>query len=192
MSSELNEKNLIEQAKHGDKTAIGILYEQNVDKIFRYIAYRVPQDDAEDLTADVFMQMVKSIPDFTYTGAPFEAWLYRIAATTVADYHRKRGRTHSEALGDYMPDDNPLPEETLLAHQEQDHLRAAIAQLGADDQQILILRFVERKGHEEVAEIMGKTSTAVRVAQHRALKRLAKLLNVDEKERHYLRGFIDE
>lgn len=192
MSSELSERQLIERAKKGDKTAIGILYQQNVDKIFRYIAYRVPQQDAEDLTADVFTQMVKGISDFTYTGAPLEAWLYRIASTRIADYHRKKSRNKSEAIDDYLADKKPLPEENLLASQEQDRVREALTELSADDQQLLILRFVERKSHDDVAEIIGKSATAVRVAQHRALKRLAKLLNVRGKERHYLRGLIDE
>ncbi|MGJ3237966.1 MAG: sigma-70 family RNA polymerase sigma factor [Anaerolineae bacterium] len=188
MADPTNEEQLIERAKLGDKIAISTLYENHVDQIYRYIAYRVPETDAEDLTAEVFVRMVESLPRFTYTGAPFEAWLYRIAAARVADYYRKRNRQPQNELDETMSDDTPLPEEKLLAQQEQGQLRAALRLLSDEDQHILILRFVERKSHEEVAEIMGKNSAAIRTAQHRALKKLATHLNADGKERHYLRG----
>jgi len=188
MAEPYNEEQVIERAKLGDKTAISTLYEKHVDQIFRYVAYRVPENDAEDITAEVFVRMVESLPKFEYRGAPFEAWLYRIASARVADFHRKRGRRQVDEISDTMSDDNPLPEEKMLEKQEQKQLREALSQLSPEDQQILILRFVERKSHEEVAEIIGRNPAAIRTAQHRALKKLAKNLNVKGKERHYLRG----
>ncbi len=188
MTEQLSEEKTIERAKLGDKTAISALYEQNVDKIFRYIAYRVPDSDAEDITAEVFVKMVEGLPNFTYTGAPFEAWLYSIASARVADFHRKHGRRQIDAINENLSDDTPLPEDKMLEKQEHRRLREALSQLNADEQKLLILRFVERKSHDEVALIMGKNSTAIRTAQHRALKKLAKHLDADGKERHYLRG----
>lgn len=192
MATPYNEEKLIKRAKRGDKTAISALYEQHIDKIFRYVAYRVPDNDADDITAEVFVKMVEGLPKFTYTGAPFEAWLYSIASARVADFHRKRGRRQLDEINDSLSDDSPLPEERMLEKQEHKRLREALRQLSADDQKLLILRFVERKSHEEVAEIMGKNSAAIRTAQHRALKKLAQLLDAEGKERHYLRGKSDQ
>lgn len=191
MAEQYNEEKLIKFAKIGDKNSISALYEQHVDRIFRYVAYRVPDNDAEDITAEVFVKMVEGLPKFTYTGAPFEAWLYSIASARVADFHRKRGRRQLDEINENLSDDNPLPEERMLEKQEHSHLREALSQLSDDDQQLLILRFVERKSHEDVAKITGKNSAAIRTAQHRALKKLAKLLDVSGKERHYLRGKSD-
>lgn len=188
MADQNSEEQLINRAKLGDKTAISTLYEKHVDQIFRYIAYRVPENDAEDLTAEVFVRMVESLPKFEYRGAPFEAWLYRIASARVADFHRKRNRRQVDEINDKLSDDRPLPEEDMLEKQEHRQLREALSQLNEDDQKILILRFVERKSHEEVAKIMGKNPAAIRTAQHRALKKLAGNLNAEGKERHYLRG----
>ena len=188
MADKMSEEQLIKRAKLGDKVAISTLYEKHVDQIFRYIAYRVPENDAEDLTAEVFVRMVESLPKFEYTGAPFEAWLYRIASARVADFHRKRGRRQVDEISEAMSDEKPLPEEKIQEKQEHRQLREALSQLSPEDQQILILRFVERKSHEEVAEIVGKNPSAIRTAQHRALKKLASHLNADGKERHYLRG----
>lgn len=188
MTDHNSEEELINRAKLGDKTAISTLYEKHVDQIFRYIAYRVPENDAEDITAEVFVRMVESLPKFEYRGAPFEAWLYRIASARVADFHRKRGRRQIDEINDNLTDDDPLPEEQMQEKQEHKQLREALSQLNEDDQKILILRFVERKSHEEVALIMGKKPAAIRTAQHRALKKLAGNLNAEGKERHYLRG----
>lgn len=182
---------LIKRAKAGDDKAISHLYEQHVNQIYRYIAYRVPEAEAEDITADVFIGMVKGLAHYTYTGAPFEAWLYKIASARIADFYRKQGRTESVELSEQIKTDIPQPEESLINEQEQDNLRAKLAVLSDEQRLILLLRFVERKSHEDVAQILNKSVTAVKTMQHRALKRLAQLMGQSDKERHYLRGHDD-
>jgi RNA polymerase sigma-70 factor (ECF subfamily) len=144
--------------------------------------------DAEDLTAEVFVRMVEGLPRYRDIGNPFDAWLFRIASARVADFHRKRGRRPVSDLSDQMADSNPLPEEQLLQQQEEEELRNALRRLNKDDQKVLILRFVERKSHQEVATIINKSISAVKSIQHRALLRLATRLGSEEKARHYLRG----
>jgi RNA polymerase sigma-70 factor (ECF subfamily) len=157
--------------------------------IFRYIVIRVPTNaDAEDLTAEVFVSMVKGLPTYQVTGAPFEAWLYRIAAARVADFYRQSQRRPQTELTENLQDGSLLPEEQILQKQKLDQLRAVLSQLPEEYQTILILRFVERKSHEEVAELLDKSITAVKSIQHRALTRLTELLGSDHKVRHYLRG----
>ncbi len=180
---------LITKAQHGDRSAVATLYQLYSPRIFRYVVFRVPTTaDAEDLTAEVFVGMVKGLPNYQITGAPFEAWLYRIAASKVVDYYRQSGRRTRTELSENLRDSSPLPEEQVLQDQAFDHLRAAMQQLPDDYQSILLLRFVERKSHEEVAALLGSTASAVKSAQHRALVRLTELLGSDHKVRHYLRG----
>jgi RNA polymerase sigma-70 factor, ECF subfamily len=179
---------LINRAKVGESEAVTELYEMHVEKIYRYVAYRVPQDDAEDITSDVFINMVQGLSSFTYTGAPFESWLYRIASARISDYYRKTKRNKHVELNEHYKSDNPQPEETLILNQEQQKIRDKLKNLGEEQQTLLILRFVERKSHEEVAEIMGKSLSAVKTMQHRALQRLAQLMGKEKKERSYLRG----
>lgn len=187
----VSDEQLIKLGKAGDKEAVSQLYERYVDRIYRYVAYRVPVEDAEDIAAEVFMKMVEGLPNFEYTGAPFEAWLYRIASARIADFHRDRARKPTDEMDEGLSDGKPQPEEILLDAQEKHDVRSALKQLDEDDQEILILRFVERKSHKEVAEILGKNEAAVRTAQHRALKKLAKLLGKENKAPHYLRGKIE-
>jgi len=184
-----NEARLVHRARRGDRDAIATLYQQHVQAIFRYICYRVPDHAAaDDLTAEVFLRMVEGLPQYQANGAPFEAWLYRIAAARVADFYRAQHRHPEEALSDSEPDRTVSPESGLQDAEEQDELRAALRQLSAEQQDILLLRFVERKSHTEVAAILGKSVTAIKSAQHRALSRLAELLGSNGKARHYLRG----
>lgn len=179
---------LIRQAQAGDGAAVTRLYELHADVIYRYIAYRVPDDEVEDLVADVFLKMVEGLPDFRITGAPFEAWLYRIAAARVADYYRLTRKQPQVELSDNLTNRDPLPEERLMQEQELSTLREALQHLSEEQQTVMILRFVERKSHEEVAQIMDKTASSVKTIQHRALVQLSRLIGEGKKPRHYLRG----
>lgn len=185
----LDTQQLIQQAQQGDSQAMTVLYQTYADMIYRYIFYRVPTtSDAEDITADVFLKMVEGLPSYRFTGAPFEAWLYRIAAARIADFYRRAQRRPQDELTDNLRDSHPAPEEQLQVQQEVENLREVFQQFNEDEQSILILRFVERKSHKDVATALGKSVAAVKSAQHRILVQLASLLGSEEKVRHYLRG----
>lgn len=179
---------IVTQAVQGERAAIGVLYENYVAMIYRYVVYRVSSAiDAEDLTAEIFVKMIEGLPKYRHTGAPFEAWLYRIAFARVTDFHRRHRRVQSEVT-DAFSDDAPSPEEHLQDAQEVETLRQALSGLSDEQQNILVLRFIERKSHQEVADITGKSVSAVKSIQHRALIDLAARLGSEEKVRHYLRG----
>ncbi|MBN1563781.1 MAG: sigma-70 family RNA polymerase sigma factor [Anaerolineae bacterium] len=187
--AEISDNILITRAQNGDSDAMANLYRRHVGSITRYIAYRVSdQAVIEDLTAEVFLRMVEGLPNYEITGAPFEAWLYRIAAARIATFYRKRERRPEEALHENLQSGQTAPEQLLQNTEELDDLREALNQLNDEQQTILILRFVERKSHEEVASVLGKSERAVATAQHRALKKLARLLGTTKTERHYIRG----
>lgn len=189
VSVQVDVAQLIRRAQKGDREAVAVLYKAYAQSIYRYVVARVRNSsDAEDVTADVFINMVEGLPSYQITEAPFAAWLYRIAASRVADYYRLQQRQPISDLADTLPDDLTLPEEQVLQNQSIETLRHALRQLSEEHQTILILRFVDRKSHEEVAAILGKTMTAVKSAQHRALTHLTMILGGDAKSRHYLRG----
>lgn len=187
MMSETPDHILIEDAKKGSREAVAALYQRYLDKITRYVSYRVSDDAAiEDIIAQIFLAMIEQLPRYRITGAPFEAWLYQIAKGHVADFYRRKKPV--EELPDTLHS-NETPLDIGLQDRESfEELRAAMSQLSEEQQSIIILRFVERKSHEEVAEILGKSTGAIMTAQHRALKRLATLLGTEKDSRHYLRG----
>lgn len=184
---------LIHRAQRGDADATAELYEQYVERIYRYVAYRVIDvADAEDLTAEVFVKMVEGLPGYRHTGVPFEAWLYRIASARVIDYRRRVQRRPQTELSESLSDDAAdTPEQAVVDQQELESLRQALSHLSDEQQSLLVLRFIERKSHEQVALVMGKSISAVKSIQHRALSLLAAQLG-ESKVRHYLRGTSDD
>jgi RNA polymerase sigma-70 factor (ECF subfamily) len=172
---------IIQRAKSGDKQAITVIYQANVDKVFRYLVQRVDSDmTAEDLTAEVFVRMVKDLPRYRVTGAPFEAWLYQIAFARIIDYRRQRSRDAVDELDEHLTEPEIGPEDKLVVKQELISLKHALAQLSQQDQLVLTLRFVERKSHKEVANMLGKKINSVRSMQHRALAKLANAMRLEE------------
>jgi RNA polymerase sigma-70 factor, ECF subfamily len=171
----VEEKRLLQAAQQGDSDAFALLYRAHVQTIFRYITFRVNDTHlAEDLTGDVFTRALEGLAKYTDTGRPLIAWLYRIAHARVVDHYRKTGR---------RPTDSDVDNAGLAVHPDMDRrimrrqlaqtLRVAIAGLTDDQQQVIILRFVEGKRIEETAHIMGKNANTIKALQHRALRTLA-------------------
>ncbi|MFQ5922975.1 MAG: RNA polymerase sigma factor [Anaerolineales bacterium] len=177
-----DESVLVSQAVEGDADAFGKLYERHMDAIYRYIYMRVGEpSQAEDMTEDVFVKAWVALPDYRPSKHPFTSWLYRIAHNLVVDHYRRKSWVidSAEFNPDAQPDPAPSPEEKLVERQAIVDLAVAIRRLSEEEQQVIILRFVEGLAHRQVAEIIGKSEAASRVIQHRALAALADLLDKD-------------
>ncbi|MEM7347350.1 MAG: sigma-70 family RNA polymerase sigma factor [Chloroflexota bacterium] len=178
MTAQINIDQLVEQAKT-DPEAFGQLYELHVDKIYNYIYYRVGnQHDAEDLTAKVFYRALNHIPHYNNKGAPFAAWLYRIAHNLVANWHRDHSRRKIVALDkvSLQEDNHKSPQVAAEQSNERELLLAAIQQLPAERQQLLTLKFIEKMSNAEIGQIMGRSEGAVKSLYHRTLNALKGLL----------------
>ncbi|MGQ9501552.1 MAG: RNA polymerase sigma factor [Anaerolineae bacterium] len=171
---------LIKRARN-DPEAFGILYERYVGKIYNYIYYRVGNHyDAEDLTARTFYRALNHIARYTPRGAPFSAWLYRIAHNLVVNWHRDRRRHQLISLEEAILHTSPEHVEEL--HQlseredEKQRLLAAVRRLPEDRQQLLILKFVEGLSNVEIGQIMGRSEGAVKSLYYRTLLSLREML----------------
>lgn len=172
------EKRLLELAQQGDADAFAVLYQNNVQAIFRYVFHRVNDIQlAEDLTGDVFMRALQAITTYSDQGKPFVAWLYSIAHARVVDHYRKTKRRPIESDVDAEPVAvHPDMDHNLVRRQAARALREAITRLTDEQQQVIILRFIEGQRIEAVAQIMGKQVNAIKALQHRALRALARHL----------------
>jgi RNA polymerase sigma-70 factor (ECF subfamily) len=169
---------LVERAVAGDADAFGELYLQHLDTIYRYIYFRIAEpEEAQDLTEQVFLRAWEALPDYEREGR-FTSWLYRIAHNMTVDYYRRRKPIVSTSLleSDVWESDAPVALDQVIRAEEATALASAIAQLPEDQQQVIVLRFVEGLRHAEVARIMDKSENACRAIQHRALKSLNRLL----------------
>ncbi len=172
---------LVQRAIGRDAEAFGRLYDMYVSRVYRHIYYRVGNKaDAEDLTQQVFLRAWKAIDRYRKTGSAFAAWLMTIGHNLVIDFYRTRkAETYLDA--DFMVQDSaPGPQKIAEAGFEQQRLRRVILQLRGDEQQVVILRFLEGFSFREIAQAMGKKEGNIRVILHRALAKLRRLL---EKER---------
>lgn len=170
------ELRLLGRAQRGDRDAFAALYRANVQAIFRYIVHRVGDAAlAEDFTADVFVRALKSLATYQDQGKPLVAWLYRIAHARVVDHYRRVGRRPAEDDLDEGAEVAVQPDmdQSLLRRQMAQLLRQAITGLTDEQQQVIVLRFVEGCSLEDTAQVMGKNANAIKALQHRALRSLA-------------------
>ncbi len=168
---------VITRARSGDRQAFAELYDENADRVYRYLLYRVREPaDAEDLTSDVFTRAFANIQRYRWQGKSFLAWLYTIARNAVTDRVRRSRPTVDldDALG--LADGSPTAHEHVEANDRAAALRSAMSKLTADQQEVLLLRFMENHSSQEVAKVLGKNEGAIRALQFRALGRLRKLL----------------
>lgn len=166
-----SEVELVERAKR-DGEAFGLLYEKYVDRIYAYIFYRTgDHHEAEDLTARVFYRALARIADFDQRGAPFVAWLYRIAHNLVANWHRDRARRGQVSLEGLvlLPSSEEPPPQTALRNEEEAELLSGIRRLPSDRQQVLILKFVEGLTNKQIGGILERSEGAIKSLYHRTL-----------------------
>ncbi|WP_230985500.1 sigma-70 family RNA polymerase sigma factor [Microbispora oryzae] len=176
-------QSLVLRAKTGDSEAFGLLYDHYVDLVYRYVYFRVGGHAlAEDLTSETFLRALRGITDFTWQGRDFGAWLVTIARNLVTD-HFKSGRNRLEVTTAEVLDrplDGPnIPENAVVTNMVNEHVMQAIKQLGAEQQECVILRFLHGMSLAETAMIMGKKSGAIKALQFRAIKALARALPRD-------------
>jgi RNA polymerase sigma-70 factor (ECF subfamily) len=179
-----DEATLVQRAVGRDPEAFGRLYDIHVDRVYRHIYYRVGNEqDAEDLTQQVFLKAWQAIDRYRKKASPFIAWLMTISHNLVVDFYRTRkdkAYLEAEVLADGPASG---PEGAAEASFEQQRLRRAIFQLRSDEQQVVMLRFIEGFEFGEIASVLKKKEGNIRVILHRALVKLRNILEKDEEQR---------
>jgi RNA polymerase sigma-70 factor (ECF subfamily) len=174
------EKQLVERAAQHDPKAFGKLYEIYSDKIYNYLYFKTMQrNEAEDLTAVVFLKAWEAIGNFRWQGYPFSTWLYRIAHNQLIDHYRtRRVVLPLDAAENREASDEPFEHVERASRLAQ--IREALKSLTYDQQRVVTLRYFEGYSICEIAKIMGKAPDAVRAMQHRALRGLQPRVLVGE------------
>jgi len=154
-------------------------------------AYRLTgnESDARDLAQDAFIRVYKAWRSFQ-PGTSFLSWIYRIVTNLYRDeLRRRKGRFQEEIPEDNAPQEfagqRPLavtPIEDYVERQLSEPLSLALAQLSAEQRQVVVLADIEEYSYQEIAEIMGCSIGTVRSRLHRARALLRRLVERAQKE----------
>lgn len=165
------ERSLIAAAR-SDPSRFAELYENYFERVYAYVLRRVAsRQEAEDVTSDVFHQALANIGKFEWRGAPFSAWLLRIAANSTADKWRKQAREQGN------PGKEAGEDFDFEASSEQARLFRLVKELPAEQRLVIEMRFAEEKSINEIAEMIGKTEGAVKQLQFRGIKNLRQMMD---------------
>ncbi len=172
---------LVQRAQAGDSEAFGELYDRYVDLVYRYVYYRVGSAQvAEDLTSETFLRALRRLSSFTWQGRDVGAWFVTIARNLIAD-HYKSSRYRLEMTTDDVSESGARltqegPENAVLEAMQNKVLLEAVKQLNAEQQECIVLRFLQGLSVAETAQAMGKNDGAIKALQYRAIRSLGRLL----------------
>jgi RNA polymerase sigma-70 factor, ECF subfamily len=176
-ADETEARRLVEAAQQ-DRACFGEVYERYFELVYGYVARRVRDRAAtEDLTSEVFRKALANIDRFKWTGAPFGAWLLRIASNVIADRAKRQAK---DGVRVDEPRDPPSPTQSQQFQLEDAERHAwvirQVDELPDDQRRVVRLRFAEEKTISEIAAELGRSEGAVKQLQFRALQNLRKEL----------------
>ncbi len=173
---------LVRLSQEGDGEAFGLLYDRYVDSVFRFVYYRVNDRAlAEDFTSETFVRALRRIGTISYQGRDIGAWFITIARNIVLD-HIKSARHRLEVItADTVESKEPeqSTEHAVLETLDGERLMQAVRELGEEQRECVMLRFMQGLSVNETAAIMGKNDGAIKALQHRAVRKLADLIGDD-------------
>lgn len=171
---------LVARSVAGDPRAFGKLYDEYAGRVYAFVRGRVGSaEDAEDLTASVFLKAWEAIGGYDDRGLPFGAWLFRIARNAVIDSYRRSARAPEYASAEDVTDtvdEAAVVDEAVFVRIEIQEIRDAMESLTEEQRSVLMLRFIWGLDLRDSAQALGKTEGAVKALQHRAVRSLARLL----------------
>lgn len=172
---------LIQRAVMRDKAAFAAIYDNYVDRVYKYVYHRVSgKADAESITQEVFLRAWKAIDKYRKrTGTAFFAWLVVIARNLVTEHYKVRKHLPLELVEPVSHSEDADPEAITEANLNRNRVRDAISKLKGDKRTVITLRFIEEYSYKEIAEALNKSEGAIRVIQFRALRDLKQILGGD-------------
>ena len=170
----LSEKELIILAKK-DTNYFAPVYKKYHEQIYRFIYQRMDsQDDAADITSQVFLKALIGLPKYEFRGHPFSSWLYRIALNEVNQHYRNTKKTRTVNLDE--KNIKEIIEESGEAVDEPKKIKLLknLAQLSDEKLSLIEMRFFEKRSFKEIAQVLNITENNAKVRTYRVLDELKK------------------
>ena len=168
-----NEQSALDGLRTLDAQAIGAIYDQYFNEVYRYVRYRVGNDIvAEDIASDVFVRLLEAVKKKQGPQSSLKGWLIATASNAVNDHLRRQYRRPTEVLTETMPDQGISIHAEVDQRERNRVVQTAYAQLTSEQQHVLALRFGQGYSLEETAAVMKKKVNAIKALQFRALAAL--------------------
>jgi RNA polymerase sigma-70 factor (ECF subfamily) len=169
-----DDRALVETART-DPGAFAPLYRRYAVPVYQYCYRRLgTREQAEDATSQIFLNAFSALSSHR-DDRSFRSWLFSIAHNVVTDSYRARRSFWPTVIGSHLPDPTAGPEETALSTIEQDEIRSSLNRLPATQKRVLELRLAGLT-HREIAEVLGKRSSAIKMLQFRAIETLRRTM----------------
>jgi len=175
---DMSDEYLIQQFMQGDEKAFDILYHRYVKKVYNRVRYLAPETDVEDVTQEVFIAVIRSLPSFRGE-AKFSTWLRTLTNNKVNENFRKRSRKketmqvdleHAERSSDHS-NASSLEDIIIVQH--------ALNNIPKQYREIILLRFAEGMTFKEVAKSLNKNLESCKSLYRRAISALKEVLEVE-------------
>lgn len=162
---------LIQTFKDGGREAFDVLYQRHLPGVYNRVRYVVPESDVEDVTQEIFIAALKSLPSFR-GDAQFGTWLRTLANHKVAEFYRRRSRKQEPRLAPLSEAAGKTIGRSAQSLEERIFLQRALQELPGNHREIILLRFAEQMQFNEIAELTGQNLEAVKSLFRRAVAAL--------------------
>jgi RNA polymerase sigma-70 factor, ECF subfamily len=199
MTLKFNEKILLANLRRKDKDAFIYLYDSYLDKVYRFIYFKVGnKEEAEDITSSVFLKVWNCVQEGNIQEQnSIKPFLYTIARNLVIDHYRKSSNRMTASLDSRSDDeyeiseseisyikDNPeiMDEKNNLADSidkgfELEIVMKKLLELKDEYREVIILRYIDELSVKEISDIINKPKGNTRVLLHRAMKALKDIMS---------------
>lgn len=178
LAPEFDEQVVVLAAQSGDHDALSDLYGHYFPRVYRYVYTRLASnEDAEDVTEEIFLKIIDNLAGYQFRGLPFGAWVFRIARNEVVSHVRRRkARGVTTELSETIADENADHVQEVETQLTIEAVRELTQQLPEAQRQVIALRFGAGLSVAETAQALKKTENNVKVLQHKAIARLQQMV----------------
>ena len=151
------------------------LYEEYLDRVFRYIQYRVNNIQlAEDLTSAVFEKALASFSKYSKDKASFSTWIFSIAHNQIIDYYRVNRKRQTVSLEEVTAQSSNVfsPEEALERKDERERLHMCLSGLSEEEQEIIRLKFGAELNNRQIGKVLSLSESNVGTKLYRAIRKM--------------------
>ncbi len=174
----VREWELVQRAQALEESALADLYSTYYPRVYNYAFLQLGDiQAAEDLASEVMLKVLESVRKYQFKGAPFSAWVFRIARNRLIDLHRRRKRRGEVDLTEPVAAMQISPEVLAERALDRGQLHLALKYLTDEQRQVIVLKFIEGFDNGSIARVLGRSEGAVKSLQHRALNSLRRIMS---------------